>query len=174
MNKSIAVIGVVAVLAALYALVLSPLAEKRVVLQDQLQLDYSTLVKYKKFENQQDQSSKKLDEALNELAAAESLVLPHSDTSLAFSQLQKDIQKLATQSGLQVTSVKPLPTVEFKHYTGLPIFLDCTGDIKSLGEFMKRLDSRDELFGIDKLIIAAQQDGTLRIKIQLTGLMMSS
>jgi hypothetical protein len=63
--------------------------------------------------------------------------------------------------------------VEFKNYTGLPIFMDCNGDIKELNNFLKRLDAPGVFLDIDRLNISAQQDGGLRIKIQLTGLMIS-
>jgi Tfp pilus assembly protein PilO len=81
---------------------------------------------------------------------------------------------MATNSGFSVTSIKPLPTVEFKNYTGLPIFMDCNGNVKDLSNFLRRLDDPNTLLDIDRLNISAQQDGGLRIKIQLTGLMKSS
>jgi Tfp pilus assembly protein PilO len=174
MNRTIATLGILAVLVAIYVLVLEPMSEKRVYMQEQLKTNYVTLVKYQKYQKQKGQSSKRLEVAQKALEMAESPLLSHSDTSVAFARLQLDVQRLAAMSGLQVTSVKPLPAVEFKHYTGLPIFLDCTGDIKDLGEFLKSLDARDVLFGIDRLNVAAQQNGRLRVKIQLTGLMLTS
>jgi Tfp pilus assembly protein PilO len=164
----------VAVLAAIYVLLLQPLAEKRVYMQEEIRTKYVTLTKYERYSSRQDDADQRLEAAQVNLEQLEKHVLPHSDNSVAFAKLQLDIQRMATASGLTVTSIKPLPTLEFKHYTGLPIFLDCTGDIKNLGEFLRGLDSRDVLLSTSLRGIAAQQDGKLRIKIQLTGLMLSS
>jgi Tfp pilus assembly protein PilO len=173
MNRTIAILGVVAVLSAIYVLLLQPMEEKRGNMQEQLRSNYGTLIRYEKYSERKDDANERLEAALIELERIERHVLPNSDTSVAFAKLQLDIQRMATQSGLTVVSIKPLPTVEFKHYTGLPIFLDCTGDIKNLGEFLRVLDSGDVLLDTNLRGIAAQQDGSLRIKIQLTGLMSS-
>jgi Tfp pilus assembly protein PilO len=174
MNRTIAVIGIIALLAAAYVLILEPLAEKRIEMQDKLQTDYSTLIKYVRYKQLKDQAGKRLEVSQQNLENAERLILPTSDTSVAFAKLQRNVQGMATSSGLLVTSIKPLPALEFKNYTGLPIFMDCTGDIKELGDFLKRLDAPNVFLDIDRLNISARQNGELRIKIQLTGLMISS
>jgi Tfp pilus assembly protein PilO len=173
MNRTIAVIGIIALLAAAYVLIVEPLAEKRVEMQDKLQTDYGTLIKYARYKRLKNRAGKRLEVAQQNLENVERLILPTSDTSVAFAKLQRNVQGMATNAGLTVTSIKPLPTVEFKNYTGLPIFMDCNGDIKELNNFLKRLDAPGVFLDIDRLNISAQQDGGLRIKIQLTGLMIS-
>ncbi len=174
MNRTIAVIGIIALLAAAYVLIVEPLAEKRVQIQDKLQTDYRTLTKLARYKRLKDQANNRLEVSRKNLENTERLILPTSDTSVAFAKLQRNVQGMATSSGLLVTSIKPLPTLEFKNYTGLPIFMDCTGDIQKLGDFLKRLDAPTVFLGIDRLNISTQQNGELRIKIQLTGLMISS
>jgi Tfp pilus assembly protein PilO len=174
MNRTIAAIGIIALLAAAYVLIVEPLAEKRVEMQDRLQADYSTLIKYARYNKLKDHSGKRLEFSQQKLEKTESFILPSSDTSVAFAKLQRNVQGMATNSGLSVTSIKPLPTVEFKNYTGLPIFIDCNGNVKDFSNFLRRLDDPSILLDIDRLNISAQQDGGLRIKIQLTGLMKSS
>ena len=69
-----------------------------------------------------------------------------------------------------VKSIKPLPFVDYGGYTGLPILLDCMGDIGNLSRFLNFLDSTWELIAIDKLNVATSAGGVLRIKVQLSGL----
>ncbi len=171
MNRKIIAIGVVGLLAAVYVFFIAPLADKRVGLQERLAIDYVTLTKYQKFYRQKESTGPRLKIATEKLEKLEGQIFPASDTSVAFAKLQADIQKFARKSGLTVTSIKPLPTVSRKHYTGLPLFMDCTGNIKQLGSFLKLLDAYNVFYSIERLNIAALQDGTLRIKMQLSGLM---
>lgn len=174
MNRTIAAIGIVAALAAVYVFLIAPLDEKRVDIQERLRMDYATLHKYEAVSGNREQIEPLLEQTRNDLQDIEQNIFPKTDLSVAFAKLQKNVQALARESGLTVTSVKPLPTISYEHYTGLPLYIDCAGDIKELSEFLKSLDSRDVFYRIDRLNIAASRNGSLRIKMQLSGLMRSA
>jgi Tfp pilus assembly protein PilO len=174
MNRTVAAIGVIGLLAAVYVFFIAPLADKRVVIQERLEIDYGTLYKYQKVFWNKERVAPRLEQSRKALEQLERNIFPETDTSVTFAKLQMEIQNMAATSGLTVTSIKPLPTVSYKHYTGLPLFMDCTGNIKQLGSFFKLLDAYNVFFSIDRLNIAALQDGRLRIKMQLSGLMSSA
>lgn len=174
MNRNMAAIGIVAALAAVYVFLVSPFESKRGEMQEGLQVDYTTLSEYQKVLSGRDRIEPRLRETREELHQMEKNIFERTDLSVAFAKLQKDVQGLASASGLDVTSVKPLPTVSNKHYTGLPIYIDCRGNIRDLGRFLKKIDSSEIFYSVDRLDISAAQEDTLRIRMQLAGLMSSA
>jgi len=180
MNRTVLAIGAVAALAAVYVFLISPLEDSglpllslppRAEMQERLPIEYMTLYKYQKVFSERDRIGPRLQETRDELSNIEKNIFPKTDVSVAFAKLQADVQGMASAGGLTVTSVKPLPTLSYRHYTGMPLFIDCTGNIDGLGKFLKKLDSDNVFYRIDRLNVASQQDGSLRIKMQLSGLM---
>jgi Tfp pilus assembly protein PilO len=171
MSRNIAAIGIAAALVAAYVFLVSPLEAKRSEVQERLQTDYRTLSKYQKVLAGREQIEPRLEHTREELRRMEENIFENTKLSVAFAKLQKDVQGLAAKSGLGVTSIKPLPTISYEHYTGLPIYVDCKGNIRNLGKFLKEIDSSDRFYSIDRLDISAAQGGGLRIRMQLSGLM---
>jgi|Deesub1362A_J573_1020465.scaffolds.fasta_scaffold00077_85 Tfp pilus assembly protein PilO len=171
MRRSLALIGGFVIVIAVYVFFVAPLSDKRAQLKERLETDYMALKKYEKFIRSTEKAEIQLKDALKELEDMEKNIIQETDVSLAFAKLQLKIQDLADSSGLQIKSIKPLPVVNYKGYTGLPIYMDGIGNISQLGEFLKLLDSTKEFINIERLHVTTTPKNTLRIKMQLSGLM---
>ncbi len=170
MNRRLMSMVTIAVVLGVYVFLLAPLPEKRTALQDRIETDYVTMLKYERFLERAREAAPKIEESRRRLDELETNVLPRTDTSVGFARLQIDLQGLAEKAGLRIASVKPLPAVSYRYYTGLPIYMECTGNIRQLGSFLKSLDERLLFIGVDRINIV-KTPGGLRIKMQLSGLM---
>lgn len=162
--------AVAAVLAA-YFFLISPLSEKREELKENLYTQHKTLVKYEKFISNTKQSEEELLHAREKLREMEQYIIDKPDVSLAFAELQTSIQKMAKTAGLSITSIKPLPAVDYPGYKGLPLLVEATGNIGNFGKFLNHLDSTWQFISVDKINVNTAPRDKLRVKVQLTGLM---
>ena len=64
------------------------------------------------------------------------MVLPQEKET---DEIFRDVQKLATSSGLQVSKVTPRVTIDHEVYTEYPIDLDVTGTFHNVGTFLDRI-----------------------------------
>jgi Tfp pilus assembly protein PilO len=172
MSRTTLGILVASAIIAIHVLFVSPLEEKRPMLQDQLFVEHKALLKFERFTSSGENARQKLDELKKELAKTEKRVLKKQDPSLAFASLQEMVQDMAEGSGLNINSVRPLEQVEHEAYAGMPFFMDATGSTNSLSSFLKLMDASKNLIALDKLNIDRAARGGLRIKIQVSGLVL--
>jgi len=164
----------VAALIAFYAFFISPLSEKRKEIQDNLFIQYKSLLKHERFLKNAQNAEEELKKAQTELEKKEDFIIRESDVSLAFAKLQTKIQDMANTAGLTITSFKPLqPESQKVGYKRLPLYMDCRGNMAQLSDLLNYLDSTPEFIAIDSLQISALPQGELRIRIQLSGNMKS-
>jgi Tfp pilus assembly protein PilO len=173
MSKNRLFLVVVVALGIVYALFVAPVADQRAALAERLEATYDSLIKHEQFVRRTKETGLELDKARKELQEMEQFIVQAEDVSLGFAQLQSKIQDIAEDAGLNVRSIKPLPSVMYAGYRGLPIFLDATGDIRQLSRFLNHLDSTWEFISVDSLNITATRQQTLRVRLQLSGLMKS-
>ena len=83
------------------------------------------------------------------------------------------VQDLALAADFAITSIRPLAPEKQTGYTTLPLYVDATGTIQQLSKFLSLLDSSYEFIAIDKLQISNAPFETLRVRVQLSGLMKS-
>jgi Tfp pilus assembly protein PilO len=169
-RTTIAIIAVAALLGS-YVLLIRPLEEKRAEIKEELEMNYTTLVKNERFIKRTEKAGVELEDARQELEEMEQYIIPSVDTSIAFAQLQTKIQNIADSAGLRVMSVKPLAPINYKGYKGLPIYMDSMGGIQQLSRFLNYLDSTWEFISLDSLSVSGTTQNRLRIKVQLSGLM---
>jgi Tfp pilus assembly protein PilO len=171
MNRVIMALGIFALLVGAYVILVEPLTEKRSDLKDRLEMNYATLKKSERFIEKTQKTGVRLEDARRELEEVERYVIQSTDTSLAFAELQAKVQDMARASGVKVTSIKPFPTVDYNGYKGLPIYMEGMGGIKDLSQFLKSIDSTEELIRVDRLKIQNSRQDSLKIAIQFSGLM---
>lgn len=170
MKRSVLITGILAVIAGIYFIVLLPLAEKRASIRERSEAGYASLEKYERFLSGAVNAESELKAVKGRLERLESRLLGETDTSLAVSRLQSRVQDIARGSGLTITSIRPLPAESLEGYASIPLYIDATGGIRELSEFLKGLDSSSVFIGVEKLDVATAPQETLRIKIQLSGL----
>ncbi len=76
------------------------------------------------------------------------MVLPQEKET---DEIFRDVQKLATTSGLQVSRVTPRNTVDHDVYTEYPIDLDVTGTFHNIGAFLDRIRQLPRIVSIGGL-----------------------
>ncbi|GAB4389703.1 MAG: hypothetical protein Kow0025_16730 [Thermodesulfovibrionales bacterium] len=171
MSRATLAIAVLALMAAGYLLVLKPLSESRAELRDSIEASYAALRKNEVFIERTRKTGVKLDDLQRELAIMEAHVIRSHDASVAFAQLQGRIQELARTSGIEVTSIKPLPASEAKGYRRLPIYMEGHGNMLGLSSFLRQLDATPDFISVDTIDVFNMTQDRLRIKIQFSGLM---
>ena len=171
MSRTTLGLMVVAALIALYVLFISPLDEKRELIQQQLFIEHKGLVKFERFIASGADSRQKLDELRKELKVLSRNIIDEKDPSLAFAALQSDIQDMSEGAGLSINSVKPLEPRKHEGYRTMPLFLDSSGSMSSLSSFLRMLDNSRKLISLEKISIPVAPRGGLRIKMELAGLM---
>lgn len=149
------------------------LDEKRTALHESLEVNYATFAKKRDFILRTVKAGPALESALTDLEASESHIIPQSDTSLAFAKLQARVQDLSQSSGMRVYSIRQLPPVAHKGYISLPLFIDMRGNITTFSELLRTIGEADDFIAIDSINVTSSQQGTLRVRVQLSGLMKS-
>jgi type IV pilus assembly protein PilO len=76
------------------------------------------------------------------------MVLPQEKET---DEIFRDVQRLATNSGLQVSKVTPRPTIDHEVYTEYPIDLDVTGTFHNVGTFLDRIRQLPRIVSIGGL-----------------------
>jgi type IV pilus assembly protein PilO len=76
------------------------------------------------------------------------MVLPQEKET---DEIFRDVQKLATTSGLQVTKLTPRVTIDHEVYTEYPIDLDVTGTYHNVGTFLDRIRQLPRIVSIGGL-----------------------
>jgi type IV pilus assembly protein PilO len=76
------------------------------------------------------------------------MVLPQEKET---DEIFRDVQKLATSSGLSVSRVTPRPTIDHEVYTEYPIDLDVTGTFHNVGTFLDRIRQLPRIVSIGGL-----------------------
>jgi Tfp pilus assembly protein PilO len=153
-----------------YALLIAPLDGKREGIKESLFIENKTLLKYERFIAGGKDAKEELDALEKEVLSLENKIIRKKDPSLAFASLQSTIQDMAESAGLNINSLKPLEPVAHEGYTGIPIFMDGSGELSTLDAFLKKLDRSRKLISLDKLSVSTAPRGGLRIKMQISGL----
>lgn len=170
MSRTTLALAAAAALLGAYVLLVAPLEEKREGIKEKLFVEHRSMVKHERFISSARDTEVDIEKAAKELEEMEQFIIKESDLSLAFASLQSKVQDMAESAGLRITSIKPLQAVGYEGYRGLPIFMDCTGGMGQLSDFLNYLDSSWEFIAIDRLGISVLPRGELRVKIQLSGL----
>lgn len=168
MRGPVLITAVFAAIAGIYAFFISPLDGKREELRETLRERHAVLEEYEEIVRMGEGGLKTAGERLKRL---ERHVISATDESLAFSRLQIKVEDFASDSGLLITSVRPLTAVKYGDYVGLPIYLDALSDIGQLSEFLRRLDSVAVYIRIDKIDVSRAPQDLLRVRMQVSGLM---
>jgi type IV pilus assembly protein PilO len=100
---------------------------------------------------QQEQQLEKIKKDAIELQAKLDMlkmVLPQEKET---DEIFRDVQKLATNAGLQVSKVTPRTTIDHEVYTEYPIDLDVTGTFHNVGTFLDRIRQLPRIVSIGGL-----------------------
>lgn len=146
---------------------------KRAVLHETLEINYATFAKKRDFILRTVKAGPEMKASLTDLEHIESNIIAKTDPSLAFALLQGKVQDMAQATGMKLYAIKQLPTVAHKGYTSLPLYVDMRGTIETFSEFLRFLGSTGDFIGIENISVTSSSQGTLRVRVQLAGLMKS-
>ncbi|MEW6214517.1 MAG: type 4a pilus biogenesis protein PilO [Nitrospirota bacterium] len=134
---------------------------------------YETLQKYEKFINEVGTTEDVIKKAIEDTDNIEAGLIKEGSKFLASARLQRKVEDLAEKAELKIMSIRPLNVVKYDTYTGIPLYLDGSGDIKQLSEFLRLIESDKMLIKIDKInvsVVNIQNPKDLRVRIQISGL----
>jgi Tfp pilus assembly protein PilO len=144
---------------------------ERAAMHETLEVNYATYAKKKSFIQRTLKAGSEIKAALTDLEQSEAKIIPQSDPSLGFAALQARVQDLAQDAGMRIYAIRQLQSVTARGYISLPIFVEMRGDIATFSAFLRQIDAGEDFISIDNLNVTTSQEGTLRVRLQLSGLM---
>lgn len=144
---------------------------ERAALHETLVVNHATYVKRKAFIQRTLKAGSEIKAALEDLQKSESKIIPQSDPSLGFAALQARVQDIAQGTGMRIFAIRQLQSVTARGYITLPIFVEMRGDIETFSAFLRQLAAGEDFIAIDNMNVTTSQEGVLRVRMQLSGLM---
>jgi Tfp pilus assembly protein PilO len=144
------------------------------VIKEMISSKQETLQKYERFINEAGSAEEGIKKAIAATDSIKSQLISEKSRYRAAAILQGRIESVAGKSGLKIMSIRPLNMVKYESYAGIPVYMDCSGDMKQLSEFLKLVENDAIMLKIDKININAvniTNPKDLRIRIQLSGLL---
>lgn len=75
------------------------------------------------------------------------------------SDVLHEVASLASQSGLTITRLEPLQTIEFASYASHPFHLGCRGAFDDVAKFLRGLETQPRLVSFSKVDLTRSQEG---------------
>ena len=168
-TRLVVLVALAAVIGAL--LLADKLDTERATLHETLVVNHATYDKRKAFIQRTLKAGSEIKAALEDLKKSESKIIPQSDPSLGFAALQARVQDIAQGTGMRIYAIRQLQSVTARGYITLPLFVEMRGDVGTLSAFLRQLAAGEDFIGIDNMNVTTSQEGVLRVRVQLSGLM---
>jgi Tfp pilus assembly protein PilO len=164
-----AVALVVAVFVFQYAF-LAPQAES---MKESIEAKYRTLLRDEQFLGGAGMTAANMNALINETKGMEDRLIQEKSDFLASAKLQGEVSGIARQSGLNVATIRPVPTVKLGRYSVISVYFEGNGDIKQMSGLLKGIEEDKLLIKVSKLginITNMQNPKDLKYKIQVAAL----
>lgn len=174
MKKNRYILILVAFLTAMFTFEYYYLAPRSDSMQESIETQYGVLKRYEYFIEIAGITAADIEGSIAEMSNVEKRLIMEKSESLAAGTMQEVVTGMIKRAGLNVIIVRPLSPVRIKKYSRIPIYFEGNGDIKQIGDFLKKVESNDLLIKIDKLdlnVTNVQNPRDVRFKVQLSGLM---
>jgi Tfp pilus assembly protein PilO len=166
--------------------VLAPYMERREWVQSQLEIQPQRLEKNLRYIDRKADIMAGLEQARAELKSLEPFLLTGDTPSVSASDLQQNVQGLATKGGTQVVSTRVLNPEPMGPFTRIPIQLEISGLIEQVASLIQGIETASKLLVINEInvrsfsIVGApprRPDGTsslppqnMRVSLTVSGL----
>lgn len=172
MRKSAPATIAVAVLLAIYLLVISPIEKARQRISQELPVKQALLSKRMSFIKKYSAEKDRTEEHKKQLEALELYMIHESDPSIAAASVQSKIQDMAESAGININSIRALSPVVKDGYSTLPVYVDGRGRMGNISKLLNLIENSLEMLSMEKLEISTTRSREeMRIKIQIAGIM---
>jgi Tfp pilus assembly protein PilO len=142
-------------------------------MKESIETKYKTLLKDRQFIGSAGMTAANMNSLINETKGIEDRVIQEKSDFLASAKLQGEVSGIARQSGLNVTTIRPVPTVKLGKYIVVSVYFEGSGDIKQMSGLLKGIEDDKLLIKVSKLginITNMQNPKDLKYKIQVAAL----
>jgi Tfp pilus assembly protein PilO len=131
--------------------VLVPYMERREWVQSQLEIQPQRLEKNLRYIDRKADIMAGLEQARAELKSLEPFLLTGDTPSVSASDLQQNVQGLATKGGTQVVSTRVLNPEPMGPFTRIPIQLEISGLIEQVASLIQGIETASKLLVINEI-----------------------
>jgi len=92
---------------------------------------------------------------------------------LSSASMQRMVSELSEKAGLNVLTMRPINVVKEKNFLFVPVYVEGSGNIRQISEFLSSVEQNPMMLKIDKMSINVtnlQNPKELRFKIQVSGM----
>ncbi len=129
----------------------SPLLERRVWVQSQIEIQSQILERDLRYITQKEEIQAVLEKARGRLKELESLLLSGDTPSVSASGLQDLVGAVAAKEGAKVITMRVLNPEAIGSYIKIPIQMEATGDIGQIVNLIKGIQSAEKLLIVNEL-----------------------
>ncbi|MEK6577298.1 MAG: type II secretion system protein GspM [Nitrospirota bacterium] len=129
----------------------SPLLERRVWVESQIEIQSQILERDLRYISQKEEIQAVLEKARGGLKELESLLLSGDTPSVSASELQDLVGVITVKEGAKVITMRVLNPDAIGSYTKIPIQVEATGDIGQIVNLMKGIQSAEKLLIVNEL-----------------------
>ncbi len=142
-------------------------------MRESIETKYKTLLRDQQFLGSAGMNAANMNSLINETKGIEDRLIQEKSDFLASAKLQGEVSGIARQSGLNVMTIRPVPTVKLGKYSVISVYFEGSGDIKKMSDFLKGIEEDKLLIKVNKLginITNMQNPKDLKYKIQVSAL----
>jgi Tfp pilus assembly protein PilO len=154
-KKALIVCGVAVISFVTYVGVFSPLMAYKKKMRNEIEAKTLMLAKYRKFVKRKKTFETRLKEVESEYKEIQKQLLVGKTLSVAASDLQKMVEKLASSSGIEIKTQKMVPPEKNEYYTKVFVEIKTESSITELVNFMGKVEYHKVLAFPAKVVIKA-------------------
>ncbi len=152
---------------------LDMLTQYRNEIRDSIAEEYRTLNNYDSAIKDARDIERELVEYRQQINSLESHILTSGTASMAAAELQGIAEDSASKAGINILSVRPMNTMDYRDYTEVPIQVDGTGNIKQFRDFLKSLEDSRIYLRVGRLTVTVTNTVSpkeLNLKLVVSGI----
>ncbi len=142
-------------------------------MRESIETKYKTLLRDQQFMGSAGMTTANMNALINETKAIEDRLIQEKSDFLASAKLQGEVSGIARQSGLNITTIRPVPAVKFGKYSVISVYFEGSGNIKQMSDLLKGIEDDKLLIKVSKFsinITNMQNPKDLKYKIQVAAL----
>jgi Tfp pilus assembly protein PilO len=149
------------------------LAPRSDAMREEIQSKYGTLQKYQAYLKGSGITEKGIQSADTDMKTMEMRLIAEKSEFLSSASMQRMVSELSEKAGLNVLTMRPINVVKEKNFLFVPVYVEGSGNIRQISEFLSSVEQNPMMLKIDKMSINVtnlQNPKELRFKIQVSGM----
>lgn len=168
-KKFLIIGGICLSLTGLFMLVIKPIYAKHIENQDKIDKKERLLHRYKAILKQEDEINERMKYIKNDLANLNNMLLSGAKPSLAASELQGIIEKIANKRRVEIKNVRNKKPKRMKELNQIPLEVTFESTLRELADVIYNIETSDKfLFVKDLNIQLKKSDNPEKLETKLT------